>query len=49
MKLDTFYNLLVKEMNDKSNNANPGDACVFEENRKDVIEISQTFLMKTDF
>merc|ERR1739848_395211 len=48
MKLDTFYNLLVKEMNDKSD-ANPGDACVFVENRKDVIEISQTFLKKTDF
>ena len=49
MKLDTFYNLLVKEMNERSSTANPGDACVFVENRKDVIEISQTFLKKTDF
>ena len=47
MKLDTFYNLLVKEMNEKS--SNPGDASVFVENRKDVIEISQTFLNKSDF
>ena len=49
MKLDKFYNLLVKEMNEESENANSGDDCIFVENRRDVIEISQSFLKKATF
>ena len=48
MKLEAFYNLLVKDL--KTNeSANPAETCVFVENRRDVIEISQTFHGKSDF
>ena len=48
MKLEVFYNLLVKDL--KTNeSANPAETCVFVENRRDVIEISQTFHGKSDF
>jgi hypothetical protein len=33
----------------KDNSDNPGDACIFVENRKEVIEISQSFLKKSAF
>ena len=48
MKLDTFYNLLVKELK-TNDSSSPTETCVFVENRKDVIEISQTFHGKSDF
>ena len=48
MKLEVFYNLLVKDL--KTNDSdNPAETCVFVENRRDVIEISQTFHGKSDF
>jgi len=48
MKLEVFYNLLVKDL--KTNeSANPAETCIFVENRRDVIEISQTFHGKSDF
>ena len=46
MKLETFYNLLVKEL---KTNDSPSETCVFVENRNDVIQISQTFHGKSDF
>ena len=46
MKLETFYNLLVKEL---KTNDSPSETCVFVENRRDVIQISQTFHGKSDF
>ena len=36
-------------MNEESENANSGDDCIFVENRRDVIEISQSFLKKATF
>ena len=36
-------------MVENSDNNNPGDVSVFVENRKDVIEISQSFLKKSAF
>ena len=47
-KLETFYNLLVKEIKE-TEHGNPGDVNLFVENRKDVVEISQTFLRKSSF
>ena len=48
MKLEVFYDLLVKELNTNETN-NPADTLIFVEKRKKVIEISQTFHGKSDF
>ena len=48
MKLTAFYNLLVKEITeDKKSDEN--HVSYFMENRKDVIELSQKFLDKSNF
>lgn len=55
IKLDAFYNLLVKECmsSDEASSLdrNTGEhmASTFIENRKDVLELSQKFLNKTNF
>ena len=43
MKLEVFYDLLVKELNTNETN-NPADTLIFVEKRKEVIEISQHVL-----
>ena len=53
MKLETFYNLLVKEFTvsegGKLGAPEEGNISNFIENRKDVLELSQKFLNKTNF
>ena len=51
MKLETFYNLLVKEITESGGVTaadEPGQSG-FMENRKDVLELSQKFRDKTNF
>ena len=53
MKLDAFYNLLVKEFissdSRKAANTKGGSVCIFLEKRKEVLEISEKFRYKTNF
>ena len=52
MKLETFYNLLVKEITESGGvtaSNKPGEGSLFIENRKDVLELSQKFRGKTNF
>ena len=52
MKLETFYNLLVKEITEGGGvtaSDKPENASGFMENRKDVLELGQKFSGKTNF
>ena len=48
MKLTAFYNLLVKEITEDKK-SDEKQVSYFMENRKDVIELSQKFLDKSNF
>ena len=48
MKLTAFYNLLVKEITEDKK-SDEKHVSYFMENRKDVIELSQKFLDKSNF
>ena len=48
MKLTAFYNLLVKEITEDKK-SDEKQVSYFMENRKDVIELSQKFLNKSNF
>ena len=48
MKLTAFYNLLVKEITEDKK-SDEKHVSYFMENRKDVIELSQKFLNKSNF
>ena len=52
MRLEVFYNLLVKEITEGGGvtaSDKPEQASGFMENRKDVLELSQKFSGKTNF
>ena len=46
VKMESFYNLLVKEVTEEETANTKNTVSIFMENRKDVIKLSQQFLIK---